>query len=165
MRATTDQFQVAHVVRDRALQSPEAFVPHHHTVPPTVHLLEAIVDKHGERISNCDQGEVQPKRVAKEIEMKHPLTDKEILGNLELFDAHLQHIDKEVAKTSHTGTLAENVTKSLSEDVPRVEGNNNNLLNHPIESELMNVKLDNCFNFGQQQQWSMRKRATLTKLI
>ena len=39
-------------------------------------------------------------------EMKHPLTDKEILGNPELFDAHLQDIDKEIAKTSHTGALA-----------------------------------------------------------
>ena len=80
-------------------------------------------------------------------EMKHPLTDKEILGNPELFDAHLQDIDEEVAKTSHTGTLAENVTKSLSEDVPHVEGNNINLLNHPIELELMNVKMDTCFQF------------------
>lgn len=39
-------------------------------------------------------------------EMKRPLTDKEILGNPELFDANLQDIDKEIAKTSHTGALA-----------------------------------------------------------
>ena len=132
MPATTDCFQVAHVVRDRLAQSLETFVPHHHTVPPTMHLLEAIADERGERISNRDPGDVQPKRVAKATEMKHPLTDKEILGNLKLFDAHLQDIDKEVAKTSHTETLAENVTKSLREDMPHVEGNNNNLLNHPI---------------------------------
>uniref|UniRef100_A0A7N2LFD6 Uncharacterized protein n=1 Tax=Quercus lobata TaxID=97700 RepID=A0A7N2LFD6_QUELO len=102
---------VAHVVRDRLAQSLETFVPHHHTVPPTIHLLEAIVDERGERISNRDPGDVQPKRVAKATEMKHPLTDKEILGNLKLFDAHLQDIDKELAKTSHTETLAENNVK------------------------------------------------------
>ena len=100
LQATTERFQVSHVVRNKPTQYPPAMTVPQQEQQPMAHFLEVITGESMERGESSGHGEVQPTQVHGNSECQLSNSTNEILANPEMFGAHLESIDWEIGKFS-----------------------------------------------------------------
>ena len=100
LRATTEWFQLSHVVQNKPTQYPPAMAAPQQKQRSMARFLEVITGESMERGESSGHGEVQPTQVHGNSECQLSNSTNEILANPEMFGAHLESIDWEIGKFS-----------------------------------------------------------------